>query len=82
MLLGDENAILSPSLPGKMVALYIVGVIAIIGCLAMIAETIVRVLRGPGGWLVRTGEILVALSALYAIWFLFAMQFVNFVTDF
>jgi hypothetical protein len=65
-----------------MMALYIVGVIAVIGLLAMIAEAIVRVLRGPGGWLVRTGEIVVALAAVYAIWFLFAMQFVNFVTNF
>jgi CubicO group peptidase (beta-lactamase class C family) len=82
MLLSGEDAILSPSLPGKMIALYIVGVIAIIGCLAMIAEAAVRVVRGPGGWLVRSGEILVALAAVYAIWFLFAMQFVNFVTEF
>jgi hypothetical protein len=82
MLLSSEDAILSPSIAGKMIVLYVVGVIAIIGALAMIAEAVVRVLRGPGGWLVRTGEILVALAAVYAIWFLFAMQFVNFVTDF
>jgi CubicO group peptidase (beta-lactamase class C family) len=82
MLLSGEDAILSTSLPGKMIALYIVGVIAIIGCLAMIAEAAVRVMRGPGGWLVRSGEVLVAIAALYAIWFLFAMQFVNFVTEF
>ncbi len=82
MLLSSEAAILSPSLPGKMIALYIIGVIAIIGLLAMIAEAIVRVIRGPGGWLVRTGEIVVAIAAVYAIWFLFAMQFVNFVTNF
>ena len=82
MLLSGEDAILSTSLPGKMIVLYIVGVIAIIGCLAMIAEAVVRVLRGPGGWLVRTGEVLVAIAAVYAIWFLIAMQFVNFVTEF
>ena len=63
MLLSGEGAILSTSLPGKMIVLYIVGVIAIIGCLAMIAEAVVRVLRGPGGWLVRTGEVLVAIAA-------------------
>ena len=82
MLLSSEAAILSPSLPGKMIVLYVIGVIAVIGALGMIAEAVVRVLRGPGGWLVRTGEILVAVAALYAIWFLFAMQFVNFVTNF
>ncbi|MHB8146129.1 MAG: serine hydrolase domain-containing protein [Vulcanimicrobiaceae bacterium] len=82
MLLSSEAAILSPSLPGKMIVLYVIGVIAVIGAIAMIAEAVVRVLRGPGGWLVRTGEILVAIAAVYAIWFLFAMQFVNFVTNF
>jgi CubicO group peptidase (beta-lactamase class C family) len=82
MLLGSEAAILSPSLPGQMMVLYVIGVIALIGAVAMIAEAVVRVLRGPGGWLVRAGEVIVALAALYAIWFLFAMQFVNFVTNF
>ncbi len=82
MLLSSEAAILAPSLPGKMMVLYVIGVIAIIGALAMIVEAVVRVLRGPGGWLVRSGEILVALAAVYAIWFLVAMQFVNFVTNF
>jgi CubicO group peptidase (beta-lactamase class C family) len=82
MLLSSEGAILSPSLPGNMMVLYVVGVIALIGAVAMIAEAVVRVLRGPGGWLVRVGEILVALAALYAIWFLFAMQWMNFVTNF
>ncbi|HTU68820.1 MAG TPA: serine hydrolase domain-containing protein [Candidatus Baltobacteraceae bacterium] len=82
MLLSGEDAILSPALPGKMLVLYVIGVIAIIGALGMITEAVVRVLRGPGGWLVRSGEIFVALAALYAIWFLFAMQFVNFVTNF
>ncbi len=82
MLLSSETAILSPSLPDKMIVLYVIGVIAVIGALAMVAEAVVRALRGPGGWLVRTGEILVALAAVYAIWFLFAMQFVNFATNF
>ena len=82
VLLSSEDAILSASLPGNMLILYVVGVIAVIGAIAMIAEAVIRVLRGPGGWLVRIGEILVALAALYAIWFLFAMQFVNFVTNF
>lgn len=81
-LLGSESALLSPSLPVGMMVLYIVGVIAVIGTIAAIAESAIRVLRGPGGWLVRSGEILVGVAALYAVWFLFAMQFVNFVTNF
>ena len=51
MLLSSEAAILSPSLPGKMDVLYVIGVVAIIGLIATIAEAVVRVLRGPGGWL-------------------------------
>ncbi len=82
MLLSSEAAILSPSLPSKMIALYLIGVIAFIGALAMIVESVIRVRRGPGGWLVRVGETLVALAAIYAIWFLFAMQWMNFVTNF
>jgi len=82
MLLSNEAAILSPSLPGKLVALYIIGVIAIVGAIAMIAEAAIRVTCGPGGWLVRLGEIVVAVAALYGIWLFIHLQFVNFVTNF
>ena len=50
--------------------------------LGVIAETVIRVMRGPGGWLVRIGEIVVALGALYAIWFILAFGMVNFQTNF
>ena len=82
MLLASEAAILSPSLPGNMLVLYVIGLIAIIGALAMIAEATIRVTRGPGGWLVRLGEIVVALAGLYGIWLFVHLQFVNFVTNF
>ena len=82
MLLSNEAAILSPSLPGKMIVLYVIGVIAIIGALAMIAEAAIRVARGPGGWFVRLGEIVVAIAGLYGIWLFVHLQFVNFVTNF
>ena len=39
-------------------------------------------MRGPGGWLVRIGEVIVALGALYAIWFILEFGMVNFVTNF
>jgi CubicO group peptidase (beta-lactamase class C family) len=81
-LLGNEAAILSSSLPAQLTVLYLIGVIALIGAVAMIAEAAIRVMRGPGGWLVRFGEILVALAALYGIWLLFAFGLVNFVTNF
>jgi CubicO group peptidase (beta-lactamase class C family) len=82
MLLADEAAILSPSLPGKMIVLYVIGAIAIIGALGMIAEAVIRVMRGPGGWFVRLGEIVVALAGIYGIWLFVHLQFVNFVTNF
>jgi CubicO group peptidase (beta-lactamase class C family) len=82
MLLSNEAAILSPALPGKMIVLYLIGVIAIIGALAMIAEAAIRVARGPGGWFVRLGEIVVALAGLYGIWLFVHLQLVNFVTNF
>jgi thiosulfate reductase cytochrome b subunit len=62
--------------------LYVIGVIAVIGGLAMIAEAAIRVTRGPGGWLVRLGEIIVALAGLYGIWLFIHLQLVNFVTNF
>jgi hypothetical protein len=43
---------------------------------------VIRVMRGPGGWLVRVGEVLVALAALYVIWFFLAFGMINFVTNF
>lgn len=82
MLLSNEAAILSPSLPGNLMVLYVIGVIAIVGAFAMIAEAAIRVMRGPGGWLVRLGEIVVALAGLYGIWLFVHLQFVNFVTNF
>ncbi|MGD0969210.1 MAG: serine hydrolase domain-containing protein [Candidatus Aquilonibacter sp.] len=82
MLFGSEANLLSVSLPGKLLVLYVIGVIAIIGALAMIAEAAIRVARGPGGWFVRLGEIIVALAGLYGIWLFVHLQLVNFVTNF
>jgi len=82
MLLSNEAAILSPGLPGNLMVLYVIGVIAIIGGLAMVAEAAIRVARGPGGWFVRLGEIVVALAGLYGIWLFVHLQLVNFATNF
>jgi hypothetical protein len=62
--------------------LYVLGVVALIGCFGIVVETIVRVLRGPGGWLVRMGEVVVGLAAVYAIWFFLSFGLINFVTNF
>jgi len=80
--LSNEEVLLSPSLVPIMTVLYVLGVIAVIGGIAMVAETVMRVRGGPGGWLVRGGEILVALAAIYGIWFLAEFGLVSFVTNF
>ncbi|HEX8805312.1 MAG TPA: serine hydrolase domain-containing protein [Candidatus Aquilonibacter sp.] len=81
-LLSNEDSLLSASIVPKMQLLYTLGVLTLIGMLGVIAETVIRVMRGPGGWLVRAGEIVVALGAVYVIWFFLAFGLVNFVTNF
>ena len=80
--LSSEELILKPSLVPIMIGLYILGLIALIGGVAMIAEAVMRVRNGPGGWLVRSGEVVVALAAVYGIWFLLEFGLVSFVTNF
>ena len=53
---------------GVLTIAYVVGLLALLGALTVIAEAVRRVLRGPGGWLVRSGEALLGLCALYGIW--------------
>ncbi len=59
-------------------ALYVLGVLAVLGAVAIIVEAVSRILRGPGGWLVRSCEFLLGLSALYAIWAIYVFGFANF----
>ncbi len=66
----------------EMLVLYAIGVLAILGGGAIIAETLLRLFYGPGGWLVRLGEIIVGLAAIYGIWLFAAFGLVNFVTNF
>jgi CubicO group peptidase (beta-lactamase class C family) len=81
-VLSNEESLLSPSLPSKMIVLYIIGLIAILGGVAMIVETILRVMRGPGGWIVRSGEVVVGLAAVYGIWLFATFGLASFVTNF
>jgi CubicO group peptidase (beta-lactamase class C family) len=83
--LGSESTLLSPSLGSTVTVLYIVGVLAILGGLAMIAEAILRIVQGPGGpggYLVMAGKGLLALCAIYGIWVILAFGLANFVTNF
>jgi len=58
-------------LDGFLTGLYILGVLAAIGAIAMLIEALLRIARGPGGWLVRLGEIVLGLAALYGLWGIF-----------
>lgn len=82
MALSSENAILKSSFVYTMYALYALGLIAVLGGIAIVAESVLRVVRGPGGWLVRTGEVLVGLAACYGIWLFLAFGLASFVTEF
>ena len=52
--------------------------LAAIGALAMLVEAVLRVARGPGGWLVRLGEFVLGLCALYALWGIVVYGLANF----
>lgn len=80
--LSSESAILEPSFTGTMIVLYTVGLIAILGGIAIIAESALRIARGPGGWVVRTGEAIVGLAAIYGVWLFIAFGLASFVTRF
>ncbi|WP_165418400.1 serine hydrolase domain-containing protein [Dyella amyloliquefaciens] len=59
-------------------ALYILGVLTALGAIAMLIHAVLRVLRGPGGWLARLGEVFIGLSALYGLWAICAYGLANF----
>jgi CubicO group peptidase (beta-lactamase class C family) len=58
----------SGSISGLLTMVYIVGLLGLAGAVAVFAEAVRRVLRGPGGWLVRSAEVLLGLAAIYGIW--------------
>jgi len=63
---------------GRLLLLYVLGVLAILGGIAIILEAAWRIGRGPGGWLARAGELLLGLCAVYGIWAIVACGLVNF----
>jgi hypothetical protein len=63
---------------GWLVLLYSIGVLGIVGGIAIVLEAGWRIARGPGGVLCRLGETLLALCAIYGIWAIFAYGLVNF----
>ena len=66
------------SINGVLTCAYIVGLLGLLGTLAILVETVRRVSHGPGGRLVRAGEVLLALCALYGLWAIFYFGFASF----
>ena len=72
--LSADTSVFSPCLFG----LYVIGALSILGALATLLGAALRCARGPGGRLVRTGEGVLALSALYGLWLIFRLGLAGF----
>jgi hypothetical protein len=64
-----------------MLLLYVLGVVALLGVVAIVVHT-VRCWFAQRGWLVRLGESLLGLVVLYLAWFILAFGMVSFNTHF
>lgn len=78
----NEDFILKGTCNPWLVALYVLGVVALLGALAVVINA-VKAWMPPqrGGW-VRLGETLLGLSALYLAWFIVAFGLVSFSLDY
>ncbi|GGA01001.1 serine hydrolase domain-containing protein [Dyella caseinilytica] len=74
----DENVILHGSATPWLYVLYALGVIALLGVVAIVVHTWRSWYPAQRGWLVRTGESLLALAAIYLAWFILAFGMVSF----
>jgi hypothetical protein len=74
----DESLLLGNALAPWLGVLYVLGLLALLGGIAMVANGAFRVMGGPGGWLVRAGDVVLALAGLWGIWAIFAYGFANF----
>lgn len=74
----DEALLLGGTLNPWIGALYVIGALAFLGGIAMIANGALRAFGGPGGWLVRLGDVVLALAGLWGIWAIYAYGFANF----
>lgn len=74
----DESLLLGGALNPWLAILYVLGALAFLGGLAMIANGVSRATSGPGGWLVRVGDIVLALAGLYGLWVIWDYGFANF----
>ncbi|HTX05456.1 MAG TPA: serine hydrolase domain-containing protein [Steroidobacteraceae bacterium] len=75
-------ALVGGELLGKFIPLYVLGVLAILGGLAMIANAALRLRMGPGGYLARGGELILGLAGLYGIWGVIHLGLASFTVSF
>jgi hypothetical protein len=61
-----------------LMGLYVIGALAILSAIVVIIEAALRIVRGPGGLLVKAGELVLGVSALYVIWAIFDYGLANF----
>ncbi|HEV2272327.1 MAG TPA: serine hydrolase domain-containing protein [Steroidobacteraceae bacterium] len=57
---------------------YIASLLGLLGALVVLAQAVRRMLRGPGGWLARGGEVLLGLCAIYGIRLILFLGLANF----
>jgi CubicO group peptidase (beta-lactamase class C family) len=81
LLTADEALAFGGLTPKLLFGLYCLGLLALLGAVAVVFHSGLRVLRGPGGLLVRTGEAVLGLVALYLIYAVLFYGLVNFQTS-
>jgi hypothetical protein len=75
-------ALVGGELLGRFIPLYITGVLAILGSVAMIANAGLRLRVGPGGIVARGGELILGLAGLYGIWAVIHLGLASFTVSF
>ncbi|HKT42303.1 MAG TPA: serine hydrolase, partial [Rhodanobacteraceae bacterium] len=74
----NELLLVRGGLTPWMLLLYAIGVLALLGVLAVIANAAIAWVAPRRGRWVRAGEILLALAAIYLAWFIVAFGLVSF----
>lgn len=64
----DETILLGGKGASIMIPIYVVGVLSLLGGIAIVVNALRRIASGPGGILARGGELILAAAAIYGIW--------------
>jgi CubicO group peptidase (beta-lactamase class C family) len=80
--LAGLDALVGGELLGRFIPLYLLGLLAILGSLAMIANAGLQLRLGPGGILARCGELVLGLAGIYGIWGVIHLGLASFTVSF